>query len=110
MKWLIAERTSALWAAFRHFFLHCANVIPGPLYTSRLVRVAEVVRRHERPSPKSLDSDENFEPNYTLFCRKVRFVAIYALLGDLWAKKVPFWVNIPLSASKFASYFGNYNS
>ena len=25
-------------------------------------RVAEVVRRHEGPSPKSLDSDENFKP------------------------------------------------
>ena len=26
------------------------------------VRVAEVVRRHEGPSPKSLDSNENFKP------------------------------------------------
>ena len=53
-------------------------------------RVAEVVLRHERPSPKSLDSDENFKPEHTLFCRELRFVAIYALFGDLWAKKVPF--------------------
>ena len=83
MKWLIAERTSALWAAFRHFFLHCANVIPGPLYTSRLVRVAEVVRRHERPSPKSLDSDENFEPYHMQFVAILEFVAIYTLFGRL---------------------------
>ena len=32
-------------------------------------RVAEVVRRHGRPPPKSLDLDENFKPEYTLFCR-----------------------------------------
>ena len=108
MKWLIAERTSALWAAFRHFFLHCANVIPGPLYTSRLVRVAEVVQRHERPSPKSLDSDENFEPKHTLFCRKLRFVAIYALFGDLWAKRVPFWVKNSVSWARSALLHGIY--
>ena len=53
-------------------------------------RVAEVVRGHGGPLPKSLDSDENFKPEHTLFCRKLRFVAIYALFGDLWAKKVPF--------------------
>ena len=34
--------------------------------------VAEVVRRHEGPSPKSLDSDENFKPGHTLFCRDLR--------------------------------------
>ena len=39
---------------------------------------------------KSLDSDENFRPVDTLFCRKLRFVAIHALFGDLWTKKVPF--------------------
>ena len=47
MKWLFAERTSALWAiavvtgmlwaACRHFFLHRANVLAGLLYTNRLV-------------------------------------------------------------------------
>ena len=53
-------------------------------------RVAEVAQGHGGPQPKSLDSDENFKPKYTLFCRKLRFVAFYALFGDLWAKKVPF--------------------
>ena len=38
------------------------------------------------------DSDENFKPEHMLFCRELRFVAIYALFDDLWAKKVPFWV------------------
>ena len=54
--------------------------------------MAEVAREHGWPPPKSLDSDENFKPEHTLFCRELRFVAIYALCGDLWAKKGPFWV------------------
>ena len=50
------------------------------------VRVTEVAREHGWHPPKSLDSDENFRPEYTLFCRELRFVAIYALFfGDLWA-------------------------
>ena len=51
-----------------------------------LYRVAEVVRGHGAPPPKSLDSDGNFKPEPTLFCREFRFVAIYARFGDLWAK------------------------
>ena len=53
-------------------------------------RVAEVVQGHREPLPKSLDSDENFKPKHTLFCRELRFVAIYALFGDLLAKKNAF--------------------
>ena len=41
-------------------------------------RVAEVAQGHEGPPPKSLDSDENFKAEHTLFCRKLRFVVIYA--------------------------------
>ena len=52
--------------------------------------VAEVERGHRGPPPKSLDSDENFEPEHMLFCRELRFVVIYALFGDLWAKKNAF--------------------
>ena len=60
-------------------------------------RVAEVVRGRGGPSPKSLESVENFKPEHTLFCRELRFVAIYALFfGDLWAKKVSFWVKTVL--------------
>ena len=36
--------------------------------TSQLIRVAEVVRRHEKPSLKSLDLDKTFKPKHTLFC------------------------------------------
>ena len=53
----------------------------------RRPRVAEVAREHRWHPPKSLDSDENFKPKHTLFCRELRFFAIYALFGDLWAKK-----------------------
>ena len=46
-------------------------------------RVAEVAREHRWHPPKSLDLDENFKPEHTLFCRELRFVAIYALFEDL---------------------------
>ena len=52
--------------------------------------MAEVAREHGWHPPKSLDSDENFQPESTLFCRELRLVAIYALFGDLWAKKCLF--------------------
>ena len=52
--------------------------------------MAEVAWEHGWHPPKSLDSDENFKPEHTLFCRELRFVAIYALFGDLWAKKCLF--------------------
>ena len=35
-------------------------------------RVAEVAREHGWHLPKSLDSDENFKPEHTLFCRDFR--------------------------------------
>ena len=54
--------------------------------------MAEVAQGHRGPPSKSLDSDENFKLEHTLFCCELRFVAIYALYGDLWSKKVPFGV------------------
>jgi len=51
------------------------------------VRVAEVAREHGWHPPKSLDSDENFKPEHTLFCRKLRFVAIYALFLEIFGQK-----------------------
>ena len=48
-------------------------------------RVAEVAREHRWHPEKSLESDQ-----HTLFCRELRFVAINALFGDLWAKKCLF--------------------
>ena len=85
--------------------------------TMCLCRVAEVARTRERRSPKSLDSDKNFKPEHTLFCSELRFVAIYALFfGDLWAKKVPFWVKTVLLGQEvhyymvYIAYFTELNS
>ena len=50
--------------------------------------MAEVVRGHGGPPSKSMD--ENFKPEHKLFCGTLRFVAIYALFGDHWAKKCLF--------------------
>ena len=55
-----------------------------------------------RVAPAEKDSDENFKPKHTLFCREVRFVAIYALFGDIWAKKVPLWVKTSVSWARNA--------
>ena len=53
-------------------------------------RVAEVARRQEGPSPKSLDSDANFKPNM-LFCRDIKIFVIYApdekLCGYFWSRR-----------------------
>jgi len=80
-------------------------------------RVAEVAREHGWHPLKRLDSDENFKPEHTLFCRELRFVAIYALFfGDLWAKKVPFWVKTVLLGQEvhyymvYIAYFTELNS
>ena len=70
--------------------------------------MAEVVRGYRGPPPKSLDSDENFKPEHTLFCRKLTFVAIYALFGDLLAKKVPFLVKNSVSWARRALLHGIY--
>ena len=68
--------------------------------------MAEVAREHGWHPPKSLNSDENFKPEHTLFCRELRFVAIYALFGDLLAKKVPFWVKNSVSWARSALLHG----
>ena len=67
-----------------------------------LIRVAEVAREHGWHPPKSLDSDENFKPDIRYF------VAIYTLFGDLWAKKVPFWVKNSVSWARSALLHGIY--
>ena len=42
---------------------------------------------HGGPPPKSLDSDANFKPEHSLFCRELRFFAIYAHFGDFGQKQ-----------------------
>ena len=68
------------------------------------VRVAEVAREHGWHPLKSLDSDENFKPELTLFCRELGFVAIYALFGDLWVEKVPFLAKNSVSWARSALF------
>ena len=50
-------------------------------------RMAEVAREHGWHPPKSLDLDVNFKPERTLFCRELRFVAIYALFLEIFGHK-----------------------
>ena len=63
----------------------CSNVRFSFVFT--LTRVAEVAREQGWHPPKSLDSDENFKPEHTLFCRELRFVAIYALFLEIFGQK-----------------------
>ena len=80
--------------------------------------MAEVARGHGGPTTKSLDSDENFKPEHMLFCRELRFVAIYALFffEIFGQKKVPFWVKTVLLGQEvhyymvYIAYFNELNS
>ena len=64
-------------------------------------RVAEVAQEHGWHPPESLDSGENFKPEHTLFCRELRFVAIYALFLEIFG---PFWVKTVLLGQEVHYY------
>ena len=73
--------------------------------------------RARRAPAKKFGQGKNFKPEHTLFCHELRFVAIYALFfGDLWAKKVPFWVKTVLLGQEvhyymvYIAYFTELNS
>ena len=68
-----------------------------------VIRVAEVVRGHGGPPPKSLDSDENFKPKHTLFCRelRLRFTHFLEIFGQM-----PFWVKNIVSWARSALLHG----
>ena len=68
-------------------------------------RVAEVVRGHGWPPPKSLASDE---PKICYFVATLRFVAIYALFGNLWTKKCSFGSKNSVSWARRALLHGIY--
>ena len=78
--------------------------------------MAEVAREHGWHPPKSLDSDKNFMPEHMLFCRELRFVAIYALFLRYLGKKVPCWVKTVLLGQEvhyymvYIAYFTELNS
>ena len=71
-------------------------------------RVAEVLRGHRGPPPKSLDLDENFKPEHTLFYRELRFVAIYALSLRYLGKKSAFLGKNSASWARSALLHGIY--
>ena len=54
------------WASRGH---SCLYILKRVEIWTRTGRVAEVAREHGWHPPKSLDSDENFKPELTLFCR-----------------------------------------
>ena len=54
-------------------------------------RVAEVAREHGWNPPKSLDSDENFKPEHTLFYRKLSLSRFTHFLEIFGQKKCLFW-------------------
>ena len=70
--------------------------------------MAEVAREQGWPPPKGLDSDENFKPKHMLFCRNLRFVAIYALFWRSLGKKVLTWVKNSVSWARVALLHGIY--
>ena len=73
-------------------------------------RVAEVAREHGWHPPKSLDSDENFKPEHTLFCRELRFVAIYALFfgGYFFRGRFFLWI-LDINLQDFVRVFFSSN-
>ena len=70
--------------------------------------VAEVAREHGWHPPKSLDSDENFKLKHTLFCREIRFVAIYALFLEIFGHKSAFLGKNSASWARSALLHGIY--
>ena len=90
----MAELNSFSWCAWVEFvtsdwLLKVDKKVLLVVYIIQHCRVAEVAREHGWHPPRSLDSDENFKPEHTLFCHELRFVAIYALFGDhsvSWAR------------------------
>ena len=71
-------------------------------------RVAEVAQEHRWHPLKSLDSDENFEPEHALFCRELRFVEIYALFLEIFGQKSAFLGQNSVSWARSALLHGIY--
>ena len=60
------------------------------------------------PCQKVWIGTKKITPNIRYFVATLRFVAFYALFGDLWAKKVPFWVKNSVSWARSAPFLGVY--
>ena len=57
---------------------------------------------------KKFGLGKNFKPQHMLFCHKLRFVAIFALFGVIWAKKRAFWGQNSISWARSALFPGIY--
>ena len=66
------------------------------------------MRRCGGPSTKSLDSDENFKPQHTLFCCDIEICS--DLRTNLWPQKVLFWVKNSVCWARNALLHGIYES
>ena len=66
------------------------NFTPTSTLTSSWCWVAEVVRKHKGPSPKSLDLDKNFKYYHMIFCRDIRIHHNLRIILKTWGKKVIF--------------------
>ena len=69
-------------------------------------RVAEDVRRHERPLQKSLDLDENLKHLHALFCPIIKICRDLRTFWKTWCNKVPFGDNNSVSWARSESLYG----
>ena len=101
------QKTRKCWLSIIMQFALCAARLPDLVRNSFLLHrisnemVANVYLWHDisqggrsctgaRVAPaERFGLGRKFKPKHTLFCCELRFVAIYALLGDLWVKKCP---------------------
>ena len=60
----------------------CEYLLAGQYVIYNIHRVAEVAREHGWHPPKSLDFDENFKPEHTLFCCELRFAHFLEIFGQ----------------------------
>ena len=97
---VITEGALARWQLVYQIFL--------PAIDTLVTRVAEVAREHGWHPPKSLDTDEIFKPEYTLFCCELRFVAIYALFLEILGIKSAFLGKNSASWARSALLHGVY--
>ena len=79
-------------------------------------RVAKVARGHGRPPPKVETWTKILSPNIRYLSRIKICRNLRTFFGDLWAKKVPFWVKTVLLGQEvhyymvYIAYFTELNS
>ena len=77
--------------------------------TLAIVRLHTRVWRYKGPSPKSLDSDENFKPQHTLFCRDIKICRnLRIFFYNLWTKKCFSFESIPVFLEQEMHYYMAY--